>query len=137
MSLHEEMYDEIASKKTDKCYEEHRHKILINNVVSVGESLKEWTKYITVALVFITISLVVGVIGYHYYGGFNWIESLLDASMILTGMGPVDAMNTTPAKLFAILYALYSGIAFLGFIGVFFYPLFTRMMHLFHLKVFG
>ena len=61
----------------------------------------------------VAFSLFMGSTGYHYFAGLPWIDALLNASMILTGMGPVDPVKSTEAKLFATFYALYSGIAFL------------------------
>ncbi len=99
--------------------------------------LKHWAKFIFLAIILIIGSLLIGTIGYHVYGKLSWLESALNASMILTGMGPVDTMTTDSAKIFAILYAIYSAVAFLGFIGVFFYPVFKRVIHHFHLEVYG
>lgn|ERR1051325_489515 len=79
-------------------------------------------------------SLLVGIIGYHFTAHLGWLDSLLNASMILTGMGPVDAMTTTSAKLFASLYALFSGVAFLTTIAVMFAPVLHRFLHKFHLQ---
>lgn len=59
------------------------------------------------------ISLLAGVVGYYYVAKLTWVDSLLNASMILGGMGPVDTLHTNGAKIFASLYALYSGILFL------------------------
>jgi hypothetical protein len=78
-------------------------------------------------------SLLIGVIGYHALGGLGWIDSILNASMILTGMGPVDRMSSVGAKLFASAYAIFSGVAFLTSVGVLFAPIFHRFMHRFHL----
>jgi hypothetical protein len=83
----------------------------------------------------IAFSLLLGSAGYHYLGGVPWIDALLNASMILTGMGPVDPMKTVAAKLFATFYALYSGIAFLTIVAVLMAPLFHRFLHKFHLEV--
>lgn len=74
-----------------------------------------------------------GVVGYHLFADLPWIDSLLNASMILTGMGPVDPMTTTRAKLFASGYALFSGVIFLSSIGLVLAPLFHRILHRFHL----
>src|SRR5262245_47622324 len=63
-------------------------------------------------------SLLLGSSGYHYFGGLTWIDALLNAAMILTGMGPVNPMQTAAGKLFATFYALYSGIAFLTMMAV-------------------
>lgn len=78
-------------------------------------------------------SLIFGSVGYHWFGQLSWIDALLNASMILTGMGPVDPMKTTGGKLFASFYALYSGIAFLTMVAVLAAPLLHRLLHKFHL----
>ena len=78
-------------------------------------------------------ALGIGVIGYHGFEKLPWIDSLLNASMILGGMGPVDPVKTTAGKLFASFYALFSGIVFLVAVGVIFAPLFHRFLHKFHL----
>ena len=74
-----------------------------------------------------------GSAGYHVYGALPWIDALLNAAMILTGMGPVNAMQTDSGKLFSTFYALYSGIAFLSIIAVILAPLLHRLLHHFHL----
>jgi len=79
------------------------------------------------------VALSVGVLGYHGIAGLPWIDSILNASMILTGMGPVAPMTTTPAKLFASAYAMFSGVVFLSSIGLLLAPLFHRILHKFHL----
>src|SRR6476619_3540979 len=71
-------------------------------------------------------ALGVGVVGYHLTAHLSWIDSLLNASMILTGMGPIDPMVTTGAKLFASFYALFSGIAFLSIVAIVFAPVIHR-----------
>jgi hypothetical protein len=83
----------------------------------------------------ITFSLFVGSAGYHYLGDLPWIDSLLNASMILAGMGPVDPLKTAPAKLFATFYALYSGVAFLSIMAVLMAPLLHRLLHTFHMEI--
>jgi TRAP-type C4-dicarboxylate transport system permease small subunit len=78
-------------------------------------------------------SLAFGSAGYHYFGGLSWIDALLNAAMILTGMGPVNPMPTVGGKLFSTFYALYSGIAFLTMMAVMTAPLLHRLLHKFHL----
>jgi hypothetical protein len=80
-------------------------------------------------------SLIMGMLGYHYLESLSWIDSLLNAAMILGGMGPVNALQTTAGKLFASFYALYSGIILLASVGVLFTPVFHRFMHRFHLEL--
>ena len=86
------------------------------------------------AQAFVAFSLGIGTVGYHYLGGVPWLDGLLNASMILTGMGPVDRMETTAGKLFATFYALYSGITFLTLVAVLMAPVYHRFLHQFHLE---
>jgi len=86
-----------------------------------------------VTLVIIGVSLAFGMVGYHFLGGLPWLDALLNSSMILTGMGPVDPMQSTGGKLFATVYALYSGVAFLSMMAVLLAPIIHRAMHTFHL----
>jgi hypothetical protein len=87
-----------------------------------------------VSLLIVAFSLLLGSAGYHYWGELSWIDSLLNASMILTGMGPVNPMSTVEGKLFATFYALYSGIAFLTIMAVVLAPVVHRFLHKFHLE---
>jgi hypothetical protein len=87
------------------------------------------------AITIIFIALFIGVAGYHYIGGLSWIDSLLNASMILGGMGPVDPLTSVPAKLFASFYALFAGVAFLAIAGVLIAPVAHRFLHHLHLAV--
>lgn len=90
--------------------------------------------YGALALGLIGGSLAIGVVGYHAFAGLSWLDALLNASMILTGMGPVDPMRTAAAKVFASVYAIFSGVMFLTSVGVLLAPLFHRFLHRFHLE---
>ncbi|MBI2757339.1 MAG: hypothetical protein HYX49_01520 [Chloroflexi bacterium] len=79
------------------------------------------------------VSLGIGMLGYHFLEGLSWIDSLLNASMILGGMGPVDRLQTPAGKIFASFYALYSGVVLLAAVGVLAAPIFHRFLHHFHL----
>ena len=83
----------------------------------------------------IVFSLGIGILGYHYFESLSWIDALLNASMILGGMGPVNPLQTDIGKIFASFYALYSGIILLASVGVLATPLFHRFMHRFHLEL--
>ncbi len=80
----------------------------------------------------IALVLFVGIAGYHWLGGFDWIDSLLEASMILGGMGPVNPLKSTGVKLFASGYALFSGLVFIGIMGIVLTPVVHRILHKFH-----
>jgi len=92
-------------------------------------------KYLAFALIILVVSLGIGTAGYHLLGNIKWLDAFLNASMILTGMGPVDKMETDGGKLFSALYALFSGVAFLTFVGVLFAPVYHRFLHKFHLNL--
>jgi hypothetical protein len=79
-------------------------------------------------------SLGIGVLGYHFFEGFSWLDSLVNAAMILGGMGPVGTLQTNAGKWFASFYALYSGMIFLVAVGIIFAPAFHRILHRFHLE---
>lgn len=95
--------------------------------------IKRVVKYFLFSSVLIAISLTIGTVGYHYYGKISWIDAFYNASLILTGMGPVDEMVTNEAKLFASFYALFSGIAFLSTVAVIFAPIAHRLLHILHI----
>lgn len=81
----------------------------------------------------IVLSLGVGVLGYHYLENLGWVDALLNAAMILGGMGPVNSLSTNAGKVFASLYALFSGVIFLAATGVIIAPLVHRVLHRMHL----
>ncbi len=83
--------------------------------------------------ILIAVALSIGVIGYHWIAGFDWVDSLLEASMILGGMGPVNSLATTGAKMFASGYALFSGLVFIAIMGIVLAPVTHRMLHKFHI----
>jgi hypothetical protein len=89
-------------------------------------------RWCAIAGAVIVASLAVGVCGYHYLEGLPWIDSLLNASMILGGMGPVDTLKTNAGKVFASMYALYSGLALIAIVGLLLTPIIHRFLHKFH-----
>jgi hypothetical protein len=80
-------------------------------------------------------SLVIGILGYHIFGGLeSWVDCLYNASMILGGMGPVAELKTNTGKVFASIYALYSGVTLLTSVGVLLAPALHRALHRFHIE---
>ncbi len=86
------------------------------------------------AVAFLVVSLGLGILGYRWFAGLGWIDSFFNASMILTGMGPVDPMPTDGAKIFASLYAIYGGAVYPALTAVVLYPFVHRMMVALHLQ---
>ena len=87
-----------------------------------------------VALAVLGASLLIGVLGYHLTEGLPWIDALLNAAMILGGMGPVNELHSTAGKLFASFYALFAGVMFLATAGILIAPLAHRLLHHLHLE---
>lgn len=85
-----------------------------------------------IATSIVGVSLTIGAAGYHWTETMGWLESFLNASMILTGMGPVDPMHTAAGKVFAIVYSLFSGVIFLTVVAVLFAPVAHRVLHRLH-----
>jgi hypothetical protein len=77
-------------------------------------------------------SLAIGMLGYEALEGLSWLDSFLNAAMLLGGMGPVHMPVTTTGKLFAGLYALYSGLVFIAASGLLVAPVFHRVLHTLH-----
>src|SRR4051794_31658670 len=108
---------------------EHRRQSLLSRKAY----LRRLRRSIGFAALLIVGSLCLGSLGYHFVAQLPWIDALLNASMILTGMGPVTPLSSVAAKLFASCYALFSGVVFLAGMGVVGAPVFHRFMHRFHL----
>jgi hypothetical protein len=85
-------------------------------------------------LVIVVIALGIGMIGYHAYEDMPWIDAFANAAMILSGMGPLGPLETDSGKIFAGLYALFSGLAFITIIGIVLVPVAHRFLHKFHLE---
>jgi len=84
------------------------------------------------ALVLIGPALLIGIAGYHWIDNLDWIDSLVEASMILGGMGPVNPLRNDAAKVFASVYALFSGLVLIGVMGIVLTPITHRLLHKFH-----
>ena len=89
-------------------------------------------KNIIIAVLILGISLLIGVVGYHYWGEAGWLDSVHNASMILSGMGPVIEIKTVSGKIFSSFYALFSGVVFITNIGIILAPALHRMYHRLH-----
>jgi hypothetical protein len=95
--------------------------------------LKRLINHFLIGVVTILISLLIGMTGYHVFEGLSWMDSLLNSSMILGGMGPVNEIHTDAGKFFASMYALFSGIIFLLTVGIIIAPIVHRFLHKLHI----
>jgi hypothetical protein len=108
-------------------YEHHSTQLL-----SWAEFNWRVVQHLAAGLILIALGLGIGVLGYHYLGELGWVDSILNASMILGGMGPVDTLSTPTAKLFSAGYALFSGLFFIGIASLLVAPFAHRFLHTFH-----
>ncbi len=91
-------------------------------------------KCILIALLIMAVCLVIGVSGYHFLAGADWIDAFHNASMILSGMGPVIEINNVSGKIFSSIYALFSGVVFITNVGIILAPAIHRIAHRLHLE---
>jgi hypothetical protein len=103
-------------------------------LLSRAQFIGRVARHAMLALGLISTALAIGVFGYHFIAKLKWIDSLLNASMILGGMGPVDPLHSNGAKLFASFYALFSGLAFIGIASLLIAPFAHRLLHRFHIE---
>jgi len=104
-------------------------------LASRSEFTRRIVRFSALAAGILSVSLGIGVLGYHFLEGLSWLDSLVNASMILGGMGPLDPIRTTAGKWFASFYALYSGMVILVAAGVMGAPVLHRILHHFHLEM--
>jgi hypothetical protein len=109
---------------------EHRSKPLLPRRQFYGRV----ARCLRIGMAIIAVSLGIGMSGYHVFEHLSWLDAFANASMILSGMGPLNPLETTAGKIFASCYALFSGVAFLSSIAVVFAPIFHRFLHKFHLE---
>lgn len=107
----------------------------IKKLPHVSHFYNKLIRNVVIGVLFLIFSLGIGVVGYHYFFQLTWLDSLLNASMILTGMGPVDKAISDGAKWFSSFYALYSGVAFLTSVAVILSPVIHRFLHKFRIDV--
>jgi hypothetical protein len=108
-------------------YEAHGHRLL-----AWPQFLRRAVRHALMAMVVLASVAGAGTLGYHRLGRLDWVDAFLNAAMILSGMGPVDRMPSDAAKLFAAFYALFSGLVFIGVIGIVLAPWVHRLFHWLH-----
>jgi len=104
-------------------------------VAPLADYLQRQLRSLALAALLIGASLLVGMYGYHRLVSLTWVDSYLNAAMILSGMGPIAAPASTAGKIFAGTYALFSGIAVLAISGVIAAPLVHRFLHRMHADI--
>ena len=107
--------------------------IVASPLLSREAFLRRQLRFAALSAAIVLGALAIGTFGYHTIEGLPWLDAQLNAAMILTGMGPVDRMQTAPGKLFASAYALVSGVLFVTTVAVLFAPVIHRFFHHLHL----
>jgi hypothetical protein len=107
---------------------EHRNEPLLPR----HEYYRRLVRHGLFAVGLLAVGLGVGMCGYHFIEGQSWIDAFANAAMILSGMGPLDPLKTVAGKLFAGIYAIFSGVAFLTTVGILLAPVVHRFLHRFH-----
>ena len=102
---------------------------------SITIFIRKFLSYLGLSALFISLGLIVGIIGYHWAAGLSWLDAMLEASMILSGMGPISPLSTTSAKVFASLYALFSGLIFVLAMGIVLSPLMYSLLSQFQINL--
>ena len=110
-------------------YERRTDRLLSRRAFYVRLARSAWT-----AAILLIVSLAIGMTGYHVFEKLPWLDAFVNASMILSGMGPLTPLQTAGGKLFAGCYALFSGLAFISGMAIVFAPVFHRFIHKFHLE---
>lgn len=103
-------------------------------VVKNPHFIRRVVRSFLIGIFIIFICLLLGMWGYSHFEKMSRVDAFVNASMILSGMGPVSQLQTDGGKIFAGFYALFSGIIFLVVIAVIFAPVYHRFMHKFHLE---
>jgi hypothetical protein len=109
---------------------EHHKQPLASKVTFYQRVLKN----IIMAMAILFVCLTIGVLGYHYTAHIPWLDAIHNASMILSGMGPVVEIKTVSGKWFSSAYALFSGVVFITNVGVILAPAIHRIFHRLHLE---
>ena len=116
--------------KRHKLHFESKYQPMAPRPVFVGRLARNFAA----ASALIGVSLFAGMLGYRHFEGMEWIDAFVNAAMILSGMGPVTPMQTWNGKLFAGLYALYSGLTLVLAAGIIVAPVVHRLLHRFNIE---
>ncbi len=109
---------------------ERRHEKLLSR----RDFLKRLVEFTLISVGLIVVSLLIGMVGYHSFEELSWVDSFLNAAMLMGGMGQINPLQTDAGKIFAGVYALYCGMVLLIAVGLFAAPIVHRFLHRFHLE---
>jgi hypothetical protein len=103
-----------------------------DKLISLPAFVRRMVRHGGYAGVLVSVSLVIGMLGYHFIDQLAWADAFVDTSMLLGGMGPVNPLRSAGAKIFAGVFALYAGLVFLALTAIMLAPVLHRVLHAFH-----
>ena len=118
------------SRKFFTIFEHHQQPLLAPNAF-----LQRVFRCTGAAILLLTSSIFVGAAVYHYVEGLPWVNAVMNAIMIMTGLGLVDTLHTTEGKIFTCFYAILTAVVFYIILAIIFAPLIHRFLHAFHLEI--
>ena len=118
------------SRKFFTVFENHKQPLVAQSVF-----VKRVAKCVWVAAMLLIVTILMGACVYHYIEGFSWVDAVMNAVMIMTGLGLVDSLHTTFGKVFTTFYAIITAIVFYMVLAIIFAPLIHRFLHEFHLEI--
>jgi hypothetical protein len=118
------------SRKFFTIFEHHKQPLVTRNVF-----LRRVAKCVCVAFLLLAVSISMGAVVYHCVEGLSWVDALMNAVMIMTGLGLVSTLHTVSAKIFTTFYAILTAIVFYMVLAIIFAPLIHRFLHEFHLEI--
>jgi hypothetical protein len=118
------------SRKFFTIFEHHKQPLVSRSVF-----LQRVARCVWVAFLLLAVSIFMGAAVYHYVEGFSWVDALMNAVMIMTGLGLVTIVHTTFAKIFTTFYAIFTALVFYLVLAIIFAPLIHRFLHAFHLEI--
>ena len=118
------------SRKFFTIFEHHKQPLVAKNIF-----LQRVVNCIWVATLLMTGSILMGTFVYHFVEGLSWVDAVMNSVMIMTGLGLVDTLHTSAAKIFTIFYAVITAIVFYMVLAIIFAPLIHRFLHEFHLEL--
>jgi len=113
----------------------HMYEKFHMKLISLPTFLSRLLKSLLWVLLLISIALWIGMLGYHVYEQIPWVDAFVNASMILSGMGPVSTLATEAGKIFAGFYALFSGLFFILTMSIILSPMAHRLFHQLHIAL--
>ncbi|MER1968010.1 two pore domain potassium channel family protein [Castellaniella sp. GW247-6E4] len=109
-------------------YESRKHDLL-----PLRDFLRRVLSHVFYALVLIFSTLCLGVVGNMWFETITWHDAVLNAALIVAGIGPFILPATVGGKIFFSFYGIFVGLVFMATLGVVLAPVAHRLLHKFHL----